>query len=118
MVADLGNSFPHRKYKSKVPMLTAQAYAQRKRFPVQTSQSFERFTERLWLEEDAVFEVHTMQNTLMRLKITASYGDLLFDLKECTPSGEQVYRGYWRGSVQKTQIAERLYEGDWRILFP
>jgi len=105
-----------RKHKSKIPMRSTQEYAQRKRFPVQINQSFERFAERLWLEDNTIFEVLTMPNTLIRLKITASYGDLLFDLKECTPSGEQVYRGYRRGSVEKTQIAARLYEGDWRIL--
>ena len=97
-------------------MRTAAEYAERLRFETNFSEPFEDFCRRLYIEIDTIFEVYTLWGDIVYVRVTDCIENLLFDVKQCQPNGELVYRGLSAGSCNKSEIARLLYEGDWRVV--
>ena len=95
--------------------MTAEEYTQLNRFEVSHNSTFEEFNRNLRFSENVIFECNTIHNTIKYVRIKCHLEFILFDMIECTASGGDVRCPYKRGSTRKSEIAERLYEGDWRI---
>ncbi len=97
-------------------ILTAQEYSQRKRFETNFIDDFETFSDKIQFAENTIFLAYTMRGKQKMVKITSEFAQIHFDIRECNNKGEFVRFGYRRGSIHKNEIAERLYEGDWKIV--
>ncbi len=64
---------------------------------------------------NTIFEINFLTKGLGYAKIYAEFTQVNFDIYECTSSGEVIEDGLRTGIIIKQEIAERLYEGDWRI---
>jgi hypothetical protein len=95
--------------------MTTSEYESLKRFPVNHSASFTEYLKTLHCAENTIFECYTLSNTVKYIRITNQFEGVLFDIKECTPGGDSVRCPYMRNSNRKEEIAERLYDGDWRL---
>jgi hypothetical protein len=63
-----------------------------------------------------MFEIMTLRGEIAFAKITAQWGESLFDLTECDASGRTLPGGLVVGSVKYYEIKERLLERDWRYI--
>jgi len=95
--------------------MTAQEYQNLKRFPKPDNIDFEKFCNSLHLPENAIFEIYTLTDNLVYAKITASFENLFFDITQTTEDGKIVRCPLYVNSITKSAIAERIYQGDWRI---
>ncbi|MCC5944158.1 MAG: hypothetical protein JJT94_04435 [Bernardetiaceae bacterium] len=95
--------------------MTRETYNKRKRFKRNFKVDFDTFAERIDLPIDTIFQAYTIYGKLKFVKITCEFAQIHFDIKECTPTGDAVRFGYRRNSIHKKEIAERIYEGDWKI---
>jgi hypothetical protein len=96
--------------------MSKSTYCNLKRFETNQATDFWDFMACLRIPAGAVFECWTMHNTLAYLCTTDRIGNYLFDLCECDALGEPAHRADRFYSVSLRDIAERLYEGDWRFL--
>ncbi len=95
--------------------MTTSEYQNRNRFEVNNSVDFTEFLKSLHFTDKTIFECNTLSNTIKYLRISSQFYGMLFDLLECTSTGEPVRCPYKRGSTSKEEIAERLIAGDWRL---
>ena len=76
---------------------------------------FDSFKTKLQISSNTMFQIYTIYNQLVYAKVTDEFENLLFDIKQTTPEGEIVPRPLYANSLTKNQIAERIYQGDWRV---
>ncbi len=95
--------------------MNAFEYKNLKRFKNEISVDFETFCQRLRIEKEQMFEVYTLDNELIFIKATDSFENILFDIKQTDQKGNVIKKGIYANSVTTRQIAERLYEGNWRF---
>ena len=96
--------------------ITREECEKRERFERNFDCDFETFANRVYFQEGTIFVAKTWWNTEKYIKITCEFAQIHFDIKECDEKGELVRCGYRMGSVHKNEIAERLFEGDWKLL--
>jgi hypothetical protein len=77
---------------------------------------FDTFVNRIYFDVKTVFKAKTLWGEEKLVKITCEFAQIHFDIRECDEKGEFVRFGYRIGSVHKKEIAERLYEGDWKTV--
>jgi hypothetical protein len=97
-------------------MMTASEYYQLNRFPVTNSLPFDQFVSALKIKVNQIFVCYDMGENIRYLKITNALDNICFDTLECTPNGDYVRYPYKKGGVKRYEIAERLYDGDWKIV--
>ncbi len=95
--------------------MTTEEYYNLDRFETGINCSFEEFYDALKIRTGTIFEVITTENTHTYAIITESLFNSLFDIAECTASGEILTKGIRCGSVHFSQFANLLYQGNWRI---
>jgi len=95
--------------------MTAEEYNNLKRFPVKHQHNRKDFGKSLRLTGKELFECYTISNNIKYVHITSSFNGKLFDILECTNEGKPVRCPYKRGMTHKEEIADRLFEGDWRL---
>jgi len=96
-------------------LLSRIEYNKRKRFPTEIAEPFDKFSEKITLPQETIFIAYTWSGNMRYVKITCEFAQIHFDLYECNPEGQPLKYGYRKGSVHKNEIAERLFEGDWKI---
>ncbi len=95
--------------------MTREEYDRRRvRFEVDPSITLEYY-QRQSFPVNTVFEVNYFNRGVGFAKVGAEFAQIFFDIIECTSSGKVIKGGLRSGSVKKSEIAERLHEGDWRI---
>jgi hypothetical protein len=95
--------------------ITNKEQLQLERFKVNHNLSYNEFFNSLQLKEDLIIECYTVSNNIKYAQIKSSFEGTFFDIVECSPEGQPVSSPYIREKISKHEIAERLYEGDWRL---
>lgn len=95
--------------------MTTYEYQQLKRFKTGRRLSYDEFLKTLHFSENVIFECYTLSERITYVQIKNSFEGIFFDIVECSPEGNPVRCPYKRGSTRKEEIADRLYEGDWRF---
>jgi len=96
--------------------LTYEEYNNRERFATNFNCDFESFAKSVFFPEGTIFKVKRLTGGETFAKITCEFAQIHFDIRECDEKGEFVRFGRRMGSVHRTEIAERLYEGDWKTI--
>jgi hypothetical protein len=96
--------------------ITNKELLQLKRFKVNQDVSYNEFLDRLELSENAILECYTLSNNIKYAQLKGVFEGKFFDIVECSPEGHPVSSPYVREKISKHEIAERLYEGDWRLI--
>lgn len=65
--------------------------------------------------KEDIFEVHTLRSTVIYIKITDSWNNVFFDLRECTRLGEPVRCPLTANSILNSEIQEKIKENFWRL---
>ena len=96
--------------------ITREEYNKRERFETNFDCDFETFVSRIYFDVNTVFRAKTWWGEEKLIKITCEFAQIHFDVQQCDEKGEPVRYGYRRGSLHKKEIAERLFEGDWKAV--
>jgi hypothetical protein len=96
-------------------LITREEYEKRKRYERNFDCDFETFANRVYFPENTIFKTLTWWGEEKYIKITCEFAQIHFDIRECDKNGEFVRFGYRKGSIHKNEIAERIYEGDWKL---
>ena len=91
--------------------MTKQEFLQKKRFKAHQHQ-YPITTE---LTENLIFEVITLHNTVVYLRIVRALYGIFFDLEECEASGQKLRFAQKRNSVKYSEIIALIATNDWRI---
>jgi hypothetical protein len=96
--------------------ITGEQYRNRERFQRNFDCDFETFLYRLVINEGNIYKFkNIIAGGEGYVKITCEFANMLFDTKECNENGNLIRFGCRMGSVKKSEIAERIYEGDWKL---
>ncbi len=96
--------------------MTSEQYNTLTRFEIPCETNFETLKTKLQLAPETMFQIYTLHNRLIFAKITETFENTLFDIKETDSAGTPVPRPLYANCLTKTQIAERIYQGDWRVV--
>ncbi len=96
--------------------MTATEYQHLKRFNVSITEPFIDYFNKLKLEIGQLFMCYDMGNQIRFVKVVEAIDNICFDVLECSSDGNYVRCPYKKGNIKRYEIAERLYEGDWRLL--
>ena len=95
--------------------MTNKELLQLERFKVNDNVSYDEFLGGLQFPENLIIECYTLTNSIKYAQIKDKSEGRFFDIIECSSEGHPVPSPYKRENISKHEIAERLYEGDWRI---
>jgi len=95
--------------------MTNEQYNNLTRFENTDNYNFETLKSKLQLSQETIFQIYTLQNELVFARITEQFENMLFDIKQTTPDGSPVQRPMYANCLTKSQIAERIYQGDWIV---
>jgi len=95
--------------------ISREEYNKRERFETNFDCDFDTFAERINLPIGIMFLAKTIWGSEKLVKVQCEFAQIHFDIRECDETGEPLKYGYRRGYLHKREIAERLFEGDWKI---